>query len=230
MAHWSLGWLRERGLESGRIVDWGCGDGAAAQVFARHGWRVTGIDRSAAMLALARKRAPAADTRITWRKADLRRSYESAAPPGELATAFYDTLNYLRSYEDLAAGWHTLARSVVQGGYVIADVNTPYEYETAWNNRNTIPVDTDDLLVINRLHFDQRTRLGRGRIMWFVREAGSEEWRHGTETHMQRAHTNAELVTAIEQAGLTLIERRTPQGLEPTATATRIIYLAQKQT
>lgn len=56
-------WARERKdfaslLKGKRILDAGCGPGIEAGRFADAGFTVTGIDKSAAMLELARKRAP----------------------------------------------------------------------------------------------------------------------------------------------------------------------------
>ncbi len=68
-----VGWLeRFVGLlpGDGRVLDLGCGTGEPiGRWLAERGLRVTGIDASAAMLAIARERAPDGD----WRQLDLRR-------------------------------------------------------------------------------------------------------------------------------------------------------------
>lgn len=230
MASWTLDWLRAQQINPApaqrRMIDWGCGEGTAALLFAAAGWQVTGIDRSAAMLDLARQQALAAGITIDWRDGDLREKLEMQ--PGMLATALYDTLNYLTSRVDLLAGWRSLADSISSGGYVVADVNTPHEYETAWNGRHTVTADSDDMLVTNWLRYNQRTRLAHGRILWFAREPQGERWQRGVETHRQRAHNDAEMRAAITQAGLHLVELSTPQGTPATTDATRLIYIARK--
>lgn len=230
LARWTLGWLHARGAEPApeqrRMIDWGCGEGTAALVFAGAGWQVTGIDRSAAMLDLARQQALAADLTIGWRCADLRDELE--LEPGLLVTALYDTLNYLTSRAELHAGWRSLARSIRPGGYVVADVNTPHEYATAWTGRHTITADSEDMLVTNWLRYNQRTRIAHGRILWFAREPEGELWRRGVETHRQRAHNEAEMRAAIAEAGLRLVELCTPQGAPAAPDATRLIYIAHK--
>ena len=40
-----------------RILDLGCGTGGHALVLARRGYRITGVDRSASMLEIARRKA-----------------------------------------------------------------------------------------------------------------------------------------------------------------------------
>ena len=175
------------------------------------------------MLALAcTRRLP--DAR--WIAADMRAAVVDTQ--ATLATAYFDTLNYLLSAADLTAAWRTIAAALAPGGYVVADVNTPYEYAVAWNGRYTITADTNDVLVVNRLRYNAAHGIARGNITWFARdERGS--WRRGTETHLQRAHTDGEIVTAIEQAGLALEGRYTPHGAPPGPTSTRVIYVARKR-
>ncbi len=225
MAHWSLAWLRAHDILQGRVVDWGCGEGSAARIFAAAGWEVLGIDQSNAMLALARQHTDQPET-LRYQQGDLREPL--LAPHALLATAFYDTVNYLASQEELQAGWQTMAQSVMPGGFVIVDVNTAYEYATTWRGQYVIVTDTADTLVLNQLRYNARTGLARGRIIWFAREIENDVWRRGSELHLQRAHTDTEIVEAIEQAGLKLLECHTPQGSTPSATSTRLIYVAQK--
>jgi hypothetical protein len=133
------------------------------------------------------------------------------------------------SLDDLRLAWATIARALAPGGYAVADVNTPYEYASAWTGQHTITADSDEVFVVNRLRYNARTGLARGRIVWFARVAGTDEWQRGAETHLQRAHTDAELAEAIADAGLRLLERHTPHGAAPGATSTRLIYIAQKE-
>lgn len=224
MARWALHWLHTRNIAPGPMIDWGCGTGAAARIFAAAGWPAIGIDSSAAMLAQARAVPFAAP--VQWIEGDMRAAH--FVQKARLATAFYDTLNYLISDDDLRAAWRAIALNLALGGYAIVDVNTPYEYAIAWNGQWAVRADTADTLVINQLRYNARSGTARGRIIWFMREEGGEHWRRGSETHLQRAHTDMEMATAIEAAGMAVVERCTPQGSAPSATSTRIIYVARK--
>ncbi|GAB3448733.1 class I SAM-dependent methyltransferase [Streptomonospora sediminis] len=77
------------GLEPGRALDAGCGEGADAHWLARNGWRVTAADIS--RVALQRAAAAGADVadRVEWVRADL-----TAEPP---AAAAFDlvTVQYI---------------------------------------------------------------------------------------------------------------------------------------
>jgi SAM-dependent methyltransferase len=53
--------LRHAGITSGLVVDLGCGSGIAAEVLTEAGYSVFGVDQSAPMLELARRRVPSAE-------------------------------------------------------------------------------------------------------------------------------------------------------------------------
>ncbi len=220
MAAWTLDWLQAHHAHITRVADFGCGTGAAARVFAAAGLTVLGVDCSAAMLAQAQPHAG-----VELISGDIREVVLS--PPVDLVTAFYDTLNYLPTYTDLVTAWQRIADAMVVGGYVVVDVNTVTTYAEGWNERDEIISDTDDVFVLNRLQFEALQRIGTGRIMWFVRDG--DTWEGHEEVHIQRAHTNEELRQAITQAGLTIVDRRTPANEPPPDDAPRVIYVAQKR-
>jgi len=58
-------------LEGKRVLDLGCGTGAAAVAFARQGAIVIALDASDARLARARARATHDEVKVEWRKGDL---------------------------------------------------------------------------------------------------------------------------------------------------------------
>lgn len=221
MAAWTLDWLALHGIEVQRVADFGCGTGAAAQVFASAGKHVIGVDCAPAMLDQARAHGQGT---IEWLAGDIR-TVELAATV-DLVVAYYDTLNYLLTIDDLLAVWQTAARALRPGGYAVVDVNTSAAYATDWNDRDTITADRDDLFVLNRLSYRAVTRIGTGRIVWFVREG--DDWIRHEEEHHQRAHSDAEIVEAATRAGLRLIERTTPSGAAVDEQTLRLIYIFQK--
>src|SRR5215216_3533074 len=72
MAAWALAWLAECGVhQPARVLDLACGTGEAALVFAAAGCEVAGVDRSAAMLEIARGKARGAGYDITFIQGDM---------------------------------------------------------------------------------------------------------------------------------------------------------------
>jgi SAM-dependent methyltransferase len=105
-----------------KVLDAGCGEGYLARILAARGTRVTGIDLSPRLIALAR--AKDSGGRITYRVADL------SAPLPEFrahfdAVASYMVLNDVEDYRSFAA---TLARVLKAGGRAVLAFNNPYAY------------------------------------------------------------------------------------------------------
>lgn len=102
------------------VLDAGCGEGYLARVLAARRARVTGIDLSPRLIAMARDKNPAGD--IDYRVADL-----SQPVPGIVgrfdAVASYLVLNDVRNYRGFAA---TLAASLKPGGRAVFALNNPY--------------------------------------------------------------------------------------------------------
>jgi SAM-dependent methyltransferase len=99
----------------GRVLDLGCGTGAPiAAWFAAEGFRVTGVDWSAAMLAQARARAPQGD----WRQADMRTLALGETFDGLIA---WDSFFHLTRDEQRAT-LPRLARHIAPGGVMLLTV------------------------------------------------------------------------------------------------------------
>ncbi|MBS1870772.1 MAG: class I SAM-dependent methyltransferase [Actinobacteria bacterium] len=81
--------LREAEVTDGRVVDLGCGSGIWAAELLAAGYDVVGVDGSAEMLALARRRAPAAQL-VHGSLHDV------ALPPCVAVTALGECVNYGR--------------------------------------------------------------------------------------------------------------------------------------
>jgi len=242
LAEWALQWLAARGIHPTRVFDLACGAGDAALVFAAAGCHVVGLDRSRPMLEIARGKARDARYAIAFMQRDMRElrienaelRTESAAEHSQfsmlnsqfdLATCFYDSLNYLIDDGDLDRVFVGVAAALRPGGYLIFDINTAAEYAT-WDDRDVVTYDGPDCMAYNRLSYDSATRLGVGRIVWFVREI--ERWWRGEETHTERAWSDAEICAALARASLALVARLAPDGAPAADDAPRVVYLASR--
>lgn len=121
-APWILAQLRRRGIRSGRVVDLGCGSGIWAATLCAAGHQVLGVDISAPMIALARRRAPQA----TFRRGSL---LTTPLPPCDAVTALGECLSYAfdarAGTRALPALFRRVHRTLRPGRLFVFDVATP---------------------------------------------------------------------------------------------------------
>lgn len=100
---------------SSEILELGCGSGRHALELSRHGYRITGIDRSPAMIAEARKRAP----NLSFQQGDLR---DCRLPRKfDVVLALFHVMSYQVSNADLQAAFATAANHLNPGGLFLFD-------------------------------------------------------------------------------------------------------------
>jgi SAM-dependent methyltransferase len=114
--------FRQSGIADGLVVDLGCGSGLWAKELCDAGYQVLGIDLSAAMLKIARRREP----RARYRRASF---LEVDLPRARAVTAISECFNYAF---DPANGPRALKRffarvyeALEPGGVFVFDVATP---------------------------------------------------------------------------------------------------------
>ena len=111
--------FRQQGHCGGTVVDLGCGSGIWARQLVDAGYRVVGIDRSAAMLVLARRRAPQA----TFRRGSF---LKVRLPRCDAVTALGEVFNYTFDSANGEAELSRLFRSVFTvlrpGGVFLFDI------------------------------------------------------------------------------------------------------------
>jgi SAM-dependent methyltransferase len=109
--------LRRGGLKRGTLVDLGCGSGIFAALAERAGFRVVGVDQSAAMLALAKRESPKSHF--------IQSSLDNfPLPPCDIVTALGEPFNYgpNRRLTDLRRVFVRIARALRPGGMFLFDL------------------------------------------------------------------------------------------------------------
>ena len=150
------------------LLDVCCGTGQLARHFLEHGYRVTGVDLSEPMLALAREncREYTADGRARFVQADA--SQFAVGGPFGLAVSTFDALNHLSDFESLAGCFKSVRAALAQGGWFIFDLNT----RLGLRRWNTIHVDdTEELMLVNRGVYDGRSDRAYTILTGFTRNA-----------------------------------------------------------
>lgn len=188
--------------------------------------RALPVGEPPALAAAQRGSSPISQGAPTASSLGLQPSASSLQPSSfDLATCFFDSLNYLTSDNDLAAAFGAVARVLRPGASFVFDLNTEVEFAT-WDERDEVAHDGPDLLVYNRLRYNPDTRLASGRVVWFARQGSL--WQRGEELHVERAWSRHEVRAALETAGLRLLACLTPAGEGANDATPRAVYYAQR--
>ena len=180
-----LGVLRGPGAGRSLILDLGCGAGPLSAVLVRRGYEVIGVDSSAAMIRLARKRVP--------RTKLVRGSIAAVTlPTCDGAVAIGEILNYLSGPAELR---HVLRRVFVAlcpGGVFVFDALLPRP------KRRRIATHSEGSWTIVATIDESPTHVRRD-ITTFVRSG--DTWRRGREVHVQRLNSAATLARILRSVG-----------------------------
>ena len=103
-----------------RILDLGCGTGGHALMLARRGFEVVGVDLSASMVAVAKKKAEAQRLAIDWRVGDLVDVRVSGK--FDAVAIMFAVLGYVTDTDRLRRAFTNARRHLDSGGKLIFDV------------------------------------------------------------------------------------------------------------
>lgn len=143
------------------FLDVGCGTGTLlCGLRAQHpGWRLAGIDGSAAMLDVAARKPDAGS--ILWARGALGAPLPFAGP-FDAAGCFYDTLNHLGDAEALQRTFGALAAVVRPGGLLVFDVTNEDGFPRWWRGCPTFGGDGWHMTLDMR--FDAGRQLGLAQV------------------------------------------------------------------
>ncbi|MCR5120447.1 MAG: class I SAM-dependent methyltransferase [Lachnospiraceae bacterium] len=175
----------------GDITELGCGTGNMTGRLSFDGFNMTGIDNSAGMLDIARRKACEND--ISYILDDMR-SFKTRNKQ-DAVLCVCDGMNYMRSVADMTAVMKASAEALKDGGVFIFDLKTEYFFKHSLDGKkyrgkygNSECVWTNE--------YDDADRTHHYRLEFF-----REGRRLGSEEHLQHVFTAAEIMAAAKAAG-----------------------------
>ena len=180
------------------VLDLCCGSGHVTKEILKRGYRVTGVDSSAQLIALAKRDLPSADFRVQdATRLKLNRSYDAA-----LST--FDSLNHILTLEDLTKVFEGVYRYLERDGLFVFDMNLEEAY-TADSQQWT--VDTSDRSVsLVRGRYDPTHKRAFTELIWFVSTGKDNLWQRRHSVVEQRCYEESEILMALREAGFRRFE------------------------
>ena len=201
-------------------LDMGCGGGWFTRAFQKHGYQMTGVDKSAEMLDFAQEKAMQEGVRSEYLLGDI--TTFKSPKKFDFVTAINDCVNYIPKTK-LVTAFKKIYNALGKGGVFLFDISS----ERKFLNKIANTVSVDDREDVTYMSFNKAEEDGATlEVTLFVKRTdGSYE--RLDETHRQYRYTKAEILYALEQAGFTLLEAEGFLG-EDEATSDRLCFLAQK--
>jgi SAM-dependent methyltransferase len=182
--------LNQHGIQDGLIVDLGCGSGLSAQELVRVGYRVLGVDISAAMIEIARERVPMAEFQVES-------LFQMKIPDCSAVISIGECFNYLfdPNHQKLTQIFQRIYDALAPGGVFIFDIAEPGQVT------NVTPVKSftegDDWIVLVEKQEDFVQHILTRRIIT-LRQVG-DFYRRDDEVHSQRLYPAEEIATMLHQ-------------------------------
>lgn len=215
-----------------RGLDLCCGTGSALAAFLDHGIPMDGLDRSAAMLRVAKSKLAGRGVAL-HRQAlpefiikDKQRGKRASLKHYDLVTSFYDSLNYLLIECDLTTAFRSVYRHLAPRGLFIFDMNTPNALKTIWGAQ-TWAVSRPDIAWIFRNEYHHDNTSADCHVTIFYLEKG--KWLRLDEVHTERGYANAAIRRMLHSVGFRIRGFYRCGTYQPaTKTTNRICVIAER--
>jgi SAM-dependent methyltransferase len=185
--------LRQKRIKKGLVVDLGCGSGIWAKALSEAGYDVLGIDQSAAMLDLARKKAPKAK----FEKASF---LKFKLPNCDAITSIGECFNYQfdqHSKAELKELFTQIHEILQPGGIFIFDIAEP-GYLGSSHPQRSYYEGKDWAILLEKEEDQEKNRLTRK--MTIFRQIGNF-YRRSEEIHHIQLYKSSEIAKELRQIG-----------------------------
>lgn len=219
--------LHQYPIDGNQLLDLACGTGELSVRFAKQGFSVTGVDLSSDMLAVAQAKAEEEGVRIPFYEqnmADL-----EGQGKFNVIGIFCDSLNYLRTEEEVIQTFENVFQHLYSGGIFIFDVHSIFKISQIFNNQ-TFTRNEDRLAYIWDSFPGEYPNSVEHELSFFVLDEQTGKYDRFDELHFQRTFPIQQYSNWLKDAGFELMEVSADfENSAPDAQSERIFFVAQKK-
>ena len=214
--------LEQTGKRHAEVLELACGTGIIANLLAKQGFKVTGCDRSPAMIEEARRKSENPNLGFltaSFENFPLDKAYDAAL-------CLYDSINYIMELDGVAEFIARVGKALKPSGIFIFDICTRHNSFT--NFRGYL-----DMGCINGWHYQRKSDYSPKthlHINDFILHHESQPEIKYTEHHEQHIYSLRQIQSAIMQGGMILEQMFDDILLRPPRKfSSRIHFLCRKQ-
>lgn len=179
------------------VLDVCCGSGHVTKELVRRGYQVAGVDSSAALIEIARRRLPEVEFTVQdVRSLRMDRCFEAAI-------STFDSLNHILELEGLRTALAAVHRVLLPGGLFVFDMNLEDAYLSDLSHWHAHVHDDNVGLV--RGTYDAAEKMASTELIWFVESGNGNDWRRHHSIVEQRCYGQGEIISALANAGFSEI-------------------------
>ena len=208
-----------------RAVECACGTGSLTVRLAQSGVSVVGVDLSRSMLRRAEEKARQWGVQAAFVCQDMKRLQLPRRVGAILATC--DGVNYLTRSEDVQAFFAAAYAQLLPGGKLCFDCSSRHKLKDTMGNA-FFGEERDGVATLWQNRYNSDTDVITMDVTFFVREEDGR-YRRFREEHRQRAHSEQEMLTWLNQAGFEHARAYGQMRMDaPRGDDMRIHYVAEK--
>ena len=199
--HYLCELLKDNGVETGTLVELGCGTGNVTMGLAKEGYNIIGTDISPEMLGIAfEKLTDEVRNNILYVAMDMR----ELELPCQVAAAvsICDSINYITEYDDLVTVIKGVKKYLAPEGVFIFDLKTVKYFRSIGDN--VIAEDRDECSFIWDNYFDESDNINEYQLSLFIK---GDDGRYDkfVEEHYQQGYLIEEIKEAVKEAGMNIV-------------------------
>ena len=218
--------FRRAGRPVETVLDLACGTGSLTWELAERGYRVTGVDRSPDMLAVAWDKCGELDPPPLLVCQDMARL--KLAEGVDACVCCLDSVNYVTRPQSLRSAFSRVYQALNPGGIFLFDIRTPAALAAV--DGQVFLDEDEDVYCVWRGSYSPRRRLCTYGMDIFRREADGR-WSRGEEVHEEYAYEPEELEAYLKEAGFSAVKQYGPLKMRPpTPEDQRIFFVSRKET
>lgn len=191
--------LKEHKIETGLVLDLGCGTGTLTEYLAKEGYDMIGVDNSYEMLDIAMQKKVKSGLDILYLCQDMR-EFELYGTVAAIVS-MCDSINYIIEPEELLTVFRLVNNYLDPGGLFLFDFNTDYKYREIIGDR-VIAENREEGSFIWENFYDGESRINEYDLTIFKPAKEPHLFEKIEEVHFQRGYTLEEMKDLIERAGM----------------------------
>ncbi len=181
------------------VLDVCCGSGHVTKELVKRGYRVTGVDISADLIALAQQQLPETEFHVQ----DVCSLRLGARYDAALST--FDSLNHILSLADLESAFRHVHGVLKPNAVFVFDMNLHEAYTV--DLQDWVVDIHDNSVGIVRGKYDRDARRARTELMWFSRSTDIRDcWRQRHSVIEEQCYAREDILSAVSAAGFHEIE------------------------